>query len=267
MLNVPDGGKTPPKPIKWYRKLSTEKGRLEAQAFRIEGDRAIRQVIDSNPNSVIEIVTAEELPPVYRDYPIRYVTESQLQSICHTKTPQGPLAVVRTPHDIYSDRLPDNAGAKVLLLEDIQDPGNVGTLIRTAAAFDFSGVILSRKCADPLSPKCVQSTAGAVLSVWIRRTDRYLQLAQALKQEGYKLIAADLNGEEDLQAMIIPHNILIGLGNEAAGLSDEVLGAADHTVRIHIAREKAESLNVAVCGAIIMYLCSGKSVNRQGCDS
>lgn len=256
MLNVPRGGNPSTRPLKWYKKLSKEKGRREAQAFRIEGDRAARQVISTSPDSVIEIVTADELPPIYRDYPIRMVTDVQFKSICHAKTPQGPLAVVRIPRDMYSDRLPDDAGDKVLLLEDIQDPGNVGTLIRTAAAFDFCGVILSGKCADPLSPKCIQSTAGAVLSVWMRRTDRYLRLAQALRQKGYQLIAADLEGEDELQAVTIPDNILIGLGNEAAGLSDAVLEMADRTVRIDIAREKAESLNVAACGAIIMHLCS-----------
>jgi len=143
------------KPLKWYRNLATKKGRIEAGAFLIEGDRAIKQMISNNPDAIVEIISTEELSPSYRNYSKRLITDSQLRSIGSTKTPQGIIAVVRLPMDTYSDQLPDNIGPKILLLEDVQDPGNVGTLIRTAVAFAFSGVILTEKCADPLSPKCV----------------------------------------------------------------------------------------------------------------
>jgi TrmH family RNA methyltransferase len=227
------------KPIKWYKNLATRKGRLEAKAFLVEGDRAIKQII---------------LSPFYHKYPKRLVTDNQLSSICSTKTPQGIVAVVRLPLDTYSDQLPANTGAKILLLEDIQDPGNVGTLIRTAAAFDYSGIILTEKCANPLSPKCVQSTAGTVLSLWIRRTSRYLELVEELKQGGYSLVAADLAGAEDPSVLQCRNKLLLALGNEASGLSDFVLNASDHRLRVSTMRGKAESLNVAACGAICMYL-------------
>ena len=244
------------KPLKWYKKLSTEKGRLEAGAFLAEGDKAIKQIIDSHPDEIIEIVTMRELPAFYRDYPVRHVTDSQFRSICNTKTPQGTMAVVRAPQDMYSSRLPANTGTKILLLEDIQDPGNVGALIRTAAAFDYSGVILTEKCADPLAPKCVQATAGAVLSVWLRRTARYLELAEGLRKSGYTLIAADLNGEETPSKLQKGDRLLLALGSEASGLSQHLLDMSDYRFKIPIAREKAESLNVAACGAICMYLSS-----------
>jgi TrmH family RNA methyltransferase len=246
------------KPIKWYKNLATRKGRLEAGAFLIEGDKTVKQIISSNPDDIIEIVSAEELPPFYRKYPGRLVTESQLRSICSTKTPQGIMAVVRLPLDTYSDQLPDNIGAKILLLEDIQDPGNVGTLIRTAVAFDFSGVILTEKCADPLSPKCVQSTVGTVLSLWLRRTSRYLELAEELKRNGYSLVAADLGGVEN-PSVLQCQNLLLALGNEASGLSDSVLNASHHRLRVPTIPGKVESLNVAACGAICMYLSYQKS--------
>ncbi|MCJ7523371.1 MAG: RNA methyltransferase, partial [Dehalococcoidia bacterium] len=178
----------------------------------------------------------------------------QFSSISNAVTPQGIMAVVRIPDDIYSDSLPDNTGTRVLLLEDIQDPGNTGTLIRTAAAFGYSGVILTEKCADPLSPKCVQATAGAVLAVWLRRTARYLELIKVLKKQGYTLEAADLNGEEDPSNLRTSSKLLLALGSEASGLSPAVLKTSDHRFRIPIAREKAESLNVAASGAICMYL-------------
>lgn len=241
------------KPIKWYKSLATKKGRREAGAFLIEGESTVRQIISSNPDDIIEIVSTEELPPSYGKYPRRLVSESQLGSISSTKAPQGIMAVVRIPPDTYSDKLPDNAGTKILLLEDVQDPGNVGTLIRTAVAFDFCGVILTGKCADPLSPKCVQSTVGTVLSLWLRRTPRYLELVEALKDKGYSLVAADLDGAED-RSVLRSQKLLLALGNEAGGLSEAVLNTADHRLRIPVSPGKVESLNVAACGAICMYL-------------
>jgi len=251
-----DAMSTPLKPFRWYKELAVKKGRIEAGAFLVEGDRAIKQIISSHPDEIIEILTVEEPLPVYRHYTVRLVTESQFRSICHTRTPQGTMAVARLPVDTYSGYLPEDAGNKILLLEDIQDPGNVGTLIRTAAAFDFSGVIMTESCADPLSPKCVQATAGTVLSIWLRRTARYLELAQALRQNGYPLIAADLNGVAEPSILTRQSKLLLALGNEAAGLSRALLDAADYRLRIPTVLEKAESLNVAACGAILMYLSS-----------
>lgn len=245
----------PLKPLKWYKELAGKKGRLNAGAFSVEGDRAIRQIMSVHPDEITEIIAIEEPPPAYRDYPVRLVTESQFRYISSTKTPQGIMAVVRTPEDIYSARLPQDAGKRILLLEDIQDPGNTGTLIRTAAAFDFSGVILTENCADPLAPKCVQSTAGTVLSVWLRRTAQYLELVRSLRRDGYSLIAAELNGFDESSALK-QEKLLLALGNEAAGLTQAVLDEADYRLRIPTARDKAESLNVAACGAILMYLSS-----------
>ena len=247
---------TPLKSLKWYKKLATKKGRLEAGAFLVEGNSAIKQIISSHPNEIIEILTIAEPLPVYCNYPVRLVTESQSRSICLTRTPQGAMAIVRLPVAICSDDLPEDIGHKILLLEDIQDPGNVGTLIRTAAAFDYSGVIMTEKCADPLSPKCVQATAGTVLSVWLRRTTCYLDLTATLRKSGYTLIAADLNGIADPSILNHQSKLLLALGNEAAGLSRTLLDTADYRLRIPTIREKAESLNVAACGAICMYLSS-----------
>ncbi len=247
---------TPLKPFRWYKKLATKKGRLEAGAFLVEGDRAVKQIISSHPDEIIEILTVEEPLPVYRNYTVRLVTEGQFRSICLTRTPQGTMAVVNLPADMCSGYLPEDVGNKILLLEDIQDPGNVGTLIRTAAAFDFSGVIMTENCADPLSPKCVQATAGTVLSVWFRRTTRYLELTKALRESGYPLIAAELNGVAEPSILYRQSKLLLALGNEAAGLSRALLDVADYRLRIPTIRKKAESLNVAACGAICMYLSS-----------
>jgi len=249
---------TPLKPFKWYRRLATKKGRLETGAFIVEGTKSINQIISNHPDEIIEILTIEEPLPVYSNYVVRLVTESQFRYICQTKTPQGVMAVVRIPVDIWSDCLPDDIGNKILLLEDIQDPGNVGTLIRTAAAFNYSGAIMSENCADPLSPKCVQATVGTVLSIWLRRTTNYLELISALRKGGYTIAATDLNGMEEPALLSRQSKLLLALGNEAAGLSTAMLNVADFRLRIPTVQEKAESLNVAACGAICMYLSSQK---------
>ncbi len=244
----------PVKPLKWYKKLAAGKWRLAAEAFLAEGERAISQIATNSPDRIIEILSTRSLPACFSGYPSRPVTEDQLRYISSSKTPQGIIAVVRMPMETCSAELPPHTGKRVLLLEDIQDPGNLGSLIRTAAAFDFSGVILTQKCADPFSPKVVQSAAGSLLSLWIRRTSSYIKLAETLKNNGYEIIAADLNGTEDPSALQKPQKLLLALGNEAAGLSQEILKTAGYRIKIPIMDEKAESLNVAACGAICMYL-------------
>jgi len=242
------------KPLKWYKGLAAREGRVEAGAFLVEGSRAVSQVAGNHPGEINEILFTTELPPGYDRFANRRVTGGQLRSICCSQTPQGTAAVVRMPGDIYSDNLPGRPGNRILLLEDIQDPGNAGTLIRTAAAFGYSGVILTKKSADPFSPKCVQSTAGAILSLWIRRTPAYLELVKALKHDSYQLVAADLEGEESPYLLHGKTKLLLALGNEASGLSATMLQAADNRIKIPISRDRAESLNVAACGAICMYL-------------
>lgn len=244
------------KPLKWYKSLADKKERLEAGVFLVEGERAVRQIAENNPDTVLEVLSTDEVPSFCSIYPYRRITGEQLRSITSATTPQGIIAVVRVPSEIYLNALPGNPGSRILLLEDVQDPGNVGSLIRTAVAFGFSGVIMSQKCADPLSPKVVQSTAGTILSLWIRRTDDYLSLVSSLKAAEYSVLAADLDGEEDPSYLHQADKLLLALGNEASGLSADILRLADFRLKIPI-KDKAESLNVAACGAICMYLGRG----------
>ena len=256
-MNMP-AERIPLKPLKWYRKLDTRKHRLESGVFLIEGTRAIRQVMRAVPGSVSELLAVEEPPADLGQFPLRLLTEEQFQSIVTSRTPQGIAAVVHLPADVYSSRLPDIPGNSILLLEDVQDPGNVGTLIRTAAAFDFSGAILTDKCADPFSPKCTQSTAGSVLSLWLRRTIRYLELLASLREQEYVVIAMDLEGKQELRHLKRFERVVLVLGNEASGLSPRLLNMADIVVKLPVNPLKAESLNVASCGAIGIYAVSSE---------
>lgn len=244
----------PLQPLKWYKKLSASKNRQESGVFSVEGSRAIEQIIATAPESIREILAVVEPPSIFHDYPLRIVTENQFQSICYTRTPQGIMAIVALPPEAYTASLPENPGEKILFLEDIQDPGNIGTLIRTAAAFNFSGVIMTENCADPFAPKVVQASAGSVLSIWLRRIPGYYELILELKESGYILAAADLEGKETPLVLAGGEKLILALGNEASGLSDTILSITDYSIGIPIRRDKAESLNVAACGAILMYL-------------
>jgi len=242
----------PVMPLKWYKHLATREGRINENLFLVEGMRSIRQIAELRPDAIREILAVEGVEPV-GGYPLRVITERQFAQISSVKTPQGIMAVVKIPRHAYSDDLPGAPGQRVLVLEDIQDPGNLGTLIRTASAFKYNGIIMSEKCADPFLPKCVQSAAGSVLSPWIRRTRSYLELAAQLQSGGYRLVAASLEGGSGLEVFDAAH-LAVVLGNEAAGLSRQMEKLADFRFAIPIDRKRAESLNVAVSGGIIMYL-------------
>lgn len=244
----------PLKPLAWYKKLATKKGRLAASAFLVEGQRAIAHIQHRQPEAIQELLTTSEDDQIGWPYPCRRLNGSQLQAICHTKTPQGLVAVVRLPRQTYDHQLPPSCGTKLLLLEDIQDPGNVGTLIRTAAAFQFTGVLLTEKCADPFAPKCVQASAGTILALWLRRTELCLDLVSQLQRRGYALVAATLDGQGHPAALYGQERLILALGNEGVGLSPAVRQAAQAQFTIPMHRDGSESLNVATSGAICMYL-------------
>ena len=249
-------GFIPLKPLKWYRSLASKKGRIAAEAFIVEGEKAVEHILKNHPDRVCEIVMTNKCSSLYDHFFPRIVTEAQFRSISQMKSPQGILAIVQLPLEMYSHQLPGQTGTKILLLEDIQDPGNIGTLIRTAAAFNFSGIIMTENCADPLSPKCIQASAGSIFSIWIRRTFRYIEIIKDLREQEYVIIAADLGGCDHLSEIYNNKRIMLALGNEASGLSDRILKLSDFQVKLPISREKSESLNVAVCGGIFMYLSS-----------
>jgi TrmH family RNA methyltransferase len=244
------------KPISWYEGLKNTQTRKNEGFFLVEGEKAIFQILSISPQIIKEILTPKEISnnikQKFNCY-VRFITLKQLKKICSSQNPSGPVAVVEIPKNVYSSVLPDNKGSKILILEDIQDPGNTGTLIRTAAAFDFNGVILSDKCADPFNHKVVQASAGSILSLWLRKTNKYFDLILNLQNQGYNLIAADVSGKERLNN-ISEKKIMLAIGNEARGLSQNLLKIANKKVVIPINSHKVQSLNAAVAGSLFMYV-------------
>jgi TrmH family RNA methyltransferase len=244
------------RPLSWYKALRTSAGRTDAGAFLLEGTRAIELVSIAHRDQLIEIIAREKERGLEKfKCPVRVVSEKQLRAICPAQNPSGVCALVMLPKEKVSGGLPENPGEKILLLEEVQDPGNVGTLIRTAAAFGFRGAILSPGTADPFGPKAVAASAGSILSLWIRRTEHYMERLDQLKTRGFSLVAADLEGND----FFVPNpagKVICALGNEGNGLTWPLLDKADIRLKIPIEKTRAESLNVAVCGGIAMFLLS-----------
>jgi TrmH family RNA methyltransferase len=247
------GGNSILRALKWYKNLESGSFRSEEGYFIVEGIRAVRQVLSTAPQAVDEIVVTDEYQKdiASAGVSIRKITSSQMDTISTRKNSQGIIAVVKIPGESTDDSIPLQPGTRVLLLEHIQDPGNVGTLLRSAAAFDFSGVILSTMSADPFAPKAVQASAGSLLSLWIRRTSQYLKLVEQLRCNGFQIAAMSTKGSEGSFGK--DGKIVVALGNEGNGLSEDVLTIADIHCRIAINDSKVESLNVAVTGAIVMH--------------
>ena len=183
------------------------------------------------------------------------VSASDLSRMTNTETSPGVLAVFAMPGteltQLYRPQM-----RNVLLCEDLSDPGNVGTLCRSALAFGFDLVILCGKCAEPYAPKVVRSSVGAVfgISVALASPTEALKFAA---QEGFAIVAAEVSGRNRL-ASVLPRlrrrKVLLVMGSEAEGLSSRMLKMVDYSVRIWHERG-VESLNTAVAGSILMKEC------------
>ncbi len=231
---------------------------MKTGVYLLENPKALQTIHKENPGCIEEILVHENSVDKW-DFQgnIRVLTNSQFNSISTNKSPQGVIGVITIPANCYSATLPKICDQKVLLLENIQDPGNIGTLIRTAAAFNFSGILLSKECADPFSPKATQASAGSMSAVWIRITDKFQKFAMDLKNNGFSIIAADIRGNTE-PVITNKKKVILALGNEGKGLSQETLALADTTYKIPFNNSSVESLNVAVAGSICMYLISNK---------
>lgn len=216
--------------IKRYSKLHQKKYRDKENRFIVEGKHLVEEA--SKAGLVHTVFSLAE------DEGAVQVSESVMRKLTQTDHVPPVAAVVRKPDEKPLTK-------RVLVLENVQDPGNVGTLIRTALAFGFKTVVLD-KSADIYAPKVLRSTQGAIFQMAIRMMD-----AKTFKTHHpeYTLIATDLEGSADVSSITPPFALI--LGNEGQGLKPETLTLADERVRIPI--HNIDSLNVAVAGGILMH--------------
>ena len=219
-------------------KLKDKKSIREFHEFLIEGRKALELAIEAG--LVKEVFTVEELK-IDERIPQYLVSEEIIDKISFSQNPEGVVAVCQT----LAEKAPAKMD-KVVYLDNIQDPGNMGTIIRTALALNYDAIILSENCVSIYNPKVVSANKGAMFLIPI--------LSGSIQKfkKGRKVITSTLNEKSiSLDELEKPESFILVLGNEAHGVSEEIIDNSDIFVKIPI--DNIDSLNVAVAGAILMY--------------
>ncbi len=240
--------------VKRWRSLNKSRAdRLAHGLFLAEGEHMAQEALGERRAEalLVDIDAADKYEALLQkasDLPIYLLSSHVLASIADAKSPQGVIAVCRIPENAPLASL----GARVVALDGVQDPGNVGTILRTMDAAAFTGLLLSESCADPFGAKALRATMGGIFRVPVRVTAALESDLQSLKTDHYELIAGDLRGEDFAShAPFSPKTCLI-IGSEGAGISPTVLALADRRLRLPMPG-RAESLNAAVAAGIMMY--------------
>ena len=178
------------------------------------------------------------------------VNENVMKKIADTETPQGIIAVCKMRQPKLETLL---AGGKMLLVLDrVGDPGNIGTMLRTADAAGIGGLVLLKGCADIYAPKTVRSSMGSLFHIPVLSGVSEQEFVSAAKKAGYDLLVTCLDGADNLYKADLSGRIAFVMGNEAGGVSETLLEKADKRVYIPMAG-RAESLNVAMAAGIVMF--------------
>ena len=243
------------------RKLTRRSGRDDAGLFLAEGRQAVAAAL-ADPAGVREVFATEAAAAAHRDLlagtsvPVRLVTERAAAALSETVTPQGLVAVCALRNVPAADLVASPPGLSVALAE-LADPGNAGTVLRTADACGAGAVVFGAGSADPFGGKAVRSSAGSVFHVDVVRGADLSSLLPALRAAGVTVLAADGGGEVGLDGVVGDGRLASGpvlwlFGNEARGVPAELAALADARVRIPM-RGRAESLNLAAAAAICLY--------------
>lgn len=231
------------------RKLNTSRAhRRTSGEFTGEGPKLLAEAVKAGAE-LTAVVTAQgnalELPDQVRGVE---VPSDLLQSLCDTKTPQGVLFVGKIPSLTAPEILP---GSRYLVLDGVQDPGNVGTIWRTADALGADGLILVNGCADPFSPKTVRSTMGACFRLPVYEVEAQ-ELPVLLERSNLPLYATALREDTvDVRQADLSRAAVV-IGSEGRGISDQLLELCSKTLKIPM-RERCESLNAAVAATVVLW--------------
>ncbi len=224
--------------IKWIRSLHRKKARDQENCFVVEGEKIVREVLNNHPDSIELICAREDFDgPADRCF---QVGEREMKQISGLNTPPSVLAVVRKKEWARA------TSKNVLVLDGIQDPGNFGTIVRTADWFGFDRIVCSSGTVDCYNAKAIQSTMGSVFSVSIE----YRDLNEYLQTLGIPIYGALLDGCP-IDECEISSPLALVVGNEGQGISEEIREHISHPVLIP-GFGKAESLNVSVATGILL---------------
>ncbi|PKR79240.1 RNA methyltransferase [Halalkalibacillus sediminis] len=233
--------------IKQWKKLHKKKYREEEQLFLVEGWHLVEEAMQSEWH-VENIIRTEniDIPEHWRHVPVTLVSKKIFSEISQTETPQGIIAVVRQKD------MTDFNHEKLLLLDGVQDPGNVGTIIRSALAFGIDAVILGKGSVDLFNEKVLRSTQGAFFHLPVVRGDLNEWVTQ-LQTKDIPVYGSALDREATpLSELHKTDRFAIVVGNEGSGIQDDILSQVDQKVFIPI-QDESESLNVGVATSIMLY--------------
>ncbi len=225
--------------LKLIRKLRQRKFRYKEEKFVIESRKLLYEAIE-NAIEIDFILLREDIAEKFEGYDVRITNRDLFNGISQMVSPDGYLAVVKFPKNnlAFSD--------KVLLLDHISDPGNLGTIIRSAEAFDFN-IIYLLNTVDPYNEKTIRASMGSIFRLKLEEIKE--EDLHKLKKD-YRLYIADMAGK-NYKEEAFEGNICLVIGNEANGISENVRKLADNTVKIPMSG-KIESLNAAICASILM---------------
>ena len=235
--------------VKRTRALATKKGRTETGLHFIEGDKLVREAVISGV-TFHDAFIEEGHDLMYAilegaGAKVSLVTRAVMKTLTNTNEPQWVCASVETPKCDVPIMYPHGL---IVVLDSVQDPGNIGTIIRTADAFGASGVLVNAECADPFAPKPVRASMGSVYHIPIWEGNLGKEIMR-IKDQGYSLVCGHLDGSETLPET--NENIALIIGNEGHGVSDSI---SDMCIKYRLPMYgMAESLNASVAAGILIY--------------
>ena len=245
--------------IKNIKKLKEKKYRDQTGEYIIEGIKLVAEAINENAK-ISKIVVCEDCETegsIPKDlmyeiakYDCIYVSKKVFEVISDVNTPQGILAVIKKCSKISQEKILYNEDI-IVVLDGVQDPGNLGTILRTVDSVNLKQIILSPKCADPYNPKVVRSTMGAIFRLNIIESKNIIETIKEIKKNKYKILTTSLETNESIYTVELNKKAII-IGNEANGVSKEVLEITNQKVKIPMLG-KTESLNVSVATGVILY--------------
>jgi len=242
--------------ITLLRKLKQRKHRQKEQLFIVEGERAVQQVLQNGFTEVWDVFLSDDSDQeiTVQIEGAKRLSQELFKEVSDTESPQGILAVCKIPEEIELEAWYDKQGLLVAF-DRIQDPGNLGTMLRTAAWFGATGLLLGKGTVDLFNPKVVRSTAGAVGSLpWT--TGELTDILHHLESSGWQTLLLDGNpGAKKLESVQPDKKNIVVIGNEARGINPELI--VPQRKRVMIPPGKAgsgvESLNASVALSIALY--------------
>ncbi len=252
--------------VKYVKKLKEKKYRDQSQEFIIEGIKLVKEAIEEKANikQIIICDNCEDSGIIPKDlmyeiakYNCVYVTENILKTMSDVNAPQGIMAIIERNNN--ENNIDYNQDI-IVVLDDIQDPGNLGTILRTVDSIGLNQILVSKGTADCYNPKVVRSTMGAIFRIKIIECADLEQTLKEIQKNNFKLVVSSLQTNNSLYDINFNKKVII-IGNEAKGVEPQIQKMADEKIKIPMLG-KTESLNASVATGIILYEYVRQKINN-----